>query len=102
MSERYTSPLALTSQFFFCGVPLRLDSYRGCGFQCGFCFARSRMGLGVVEQIRPGSPDYLAGKLRRSLYSDEPLGLVGQFLRKRTPIHFGGMSDPFQPAEKTY
>jgi hypothetical protein len=26
-------------------------------------------------------------------------GLVAQFLRRRVPIHFGGMSDPFQPLE---
>ena len=30
MPGRYTTPLSLTSQFFFCGLPLRLDSYRGC------------------------------------------------------------------------
>src|SRR5260370_28435355 len=26
-------------------------------------------------------------------------GMVAQFLRRRVPVHFGGMSDPFQPAE---
>ena len=25
--------------------------------------------------------------------------MIGQFLRRRVPVHFGGMSDPFQPAE---
>jgi DNA repair photolyase len=29
-------------------------------------------------------------------------GIVAQFLRRRVPIHFGGMSDPFQPAERRW
>jgi DNA repair photolyase len=30
------------------------------------------------------------------------LGIVGEFLRRRVPIHFGGMSDPFQEIERHY
>src|SRR5262249_25277318 len=44
MRKNYTNPLSLTSQFLFCGLPLRLDSYRGCAFQCYFCYARYRGG----------------------------------------------------------
>ena len=35
--------------------------------------------------------------------SDRPAsGVVSEFLRARMPIHFGGMSDPFQPAEAKF
>lgn len=101
MSPQYTNPLSLTSQFFFCGLPLRLDSYRGCGFQCSFCFARYRGGNTPEATVVPADPATLARILDRALNVGAP-GLIGQFLRHRVPIHFGGMSDPFQPAEQVH
>jgi DNA repair photolyase len=52
--DHYTTPLSLTSQFFFCGLPLRLDSYRGCAFQCSFCYARYRGGNTPNDSVGPG------------------------------------------------
>jgi len=104
MSKYYTNPLSLTSQFFFCGLPLRLDSYRGCGFQCSFCFARLRGGNTPNPQVIPANPETLERIFEKALRTDqsETSGLIGQFLRRRVPIHFGGMSDPFQQAEQTF
>lgn len=104
MSDSYTNPLSLTSQFFFCGLPLRLDSYRGCGFQCSFCYARYRGGNAPDPAVVPAD----AGTLRRVFDGaarrdpTQSSGLIGRLLRRRVPIHFGGMSDPFHPAEATF
>ena len=99
----YTTPIGLTSQFLFCGLPLRLDSYRGCGFQCAFCFARQRGGNTPEAVVVPARPESIRRTFERAFRSDEhSLGVVGQFLRRRAPIHFGGMSDPFQPIETRY
>jgi DNA repair photolyase len=96
----FEAPLSLTSQFGFCGLPLRLDSYAGCGFQCTFCFARFRGGNSHGAAIRPADGNALRGILDRAFNNTESsLGVLAQFLRRRVPIHFGGMSDPFQPAE---
>jgi DNA repair photolyase len=100
MSE-YTTPLSITSQFAFCGLPLRLDSYRGCGFRCSYCFARYRGGNKPSEKILPADATLVTRTLRRALESGGH-GLIAEFLRRRTPIHFGGMSDPLQPAEKRH
>jgi DNA repair photolyase len=102
MSDSYTNPLSLTSQFFFCGLPLRLDSYRGCGFQCSFCFARFRGGNAPQPNVIPANPGTVRRALQRAFRETPPLGLIGQFLRRRVPVHFGGMSDPFQLAERTF
>lgn len=102
-SLSYTTPIGLTSQFLFCGLPLRLDSYRGCGFQCAFCFARQRGGNTPESAIVPARPESIRRTFERAFRSDEDsLGIVGQFLRRRVPVHFGGMSDPFQPIETRY
>ncbi len=104
LKSYYTNPLSLTSQFFFCGLPLRLDSYRGCAFQCSFCYARYRGGNTSDAAVLPADPETLRRTFERA-FGDEPArpdGLIGQCLRQRVPIHFGGMSDPFQPAERTF
>jgi DNA repair photolyase len=100
VDERYTTPLGVTSQFFFCGLPLRLDTYRGCGFQCAFCFARQRGGHAPDPIVVPANPDSIKRTMQRASRLEENcLGIVGQLLKRRVPIHFGGMSDPFQPIE---
>lgn len=50
--------------------------------------------------MRPADPTALGRQLHRALaMPGATVGLVGQFLRRRVPIHFGGMSDPFEPIE---
>jgi DNA repair photolyase len=97
----YTTPLTVTSQFSFCGLPLRFDSYAGCAFRCSYCFARHRGGNNYGDSVRGASQDHLARSLHRA-FNDDAGGLVAQFLRRRVPIHMGGMSDPFQPIERRY
>ena len=104
MADKYTKPLALTSQFFFCGLPFRLDCYRGCALQCPFCFARQRGGAVPAHTIVPADSQYLRRMLARSLKTGgaTPPGVLSGFLRRRVPVHFGGMSDPFQPMERRH
>jgi len=99
----YTRPLTITSQFSFCGLPLRLDSYAGCAFRCTYCFARYRGGNNGGDFVRPADSQSLKRVFDRALHSEpEKPGVIAQFLRRRVPVHFGGMSDPFQPAEARY
>lgn len=99
----YTNPLGITSQFTFCGLPLRLDSYAGCSFKCTYCFARYRGGNTFGENVRPADPESIKRYFQSAFHSDTPkVGIVAQFLRHHVPVHFGGMSDPFQPAESRY
>jgi DNA repair photolyase len=96
----FTTPLTITSQFGFCGLPLRLDSYAGCAFRCTFCFARFRGGNSFGEIVRPARKTAIERVFRHAFEAGRsPTGLLSQFLKRRVPIHFGGMSDPFQPAE---
>lgn len=97
----FTTPLTITSQFGFCGLPLRLDSYAGCAFRCTFCFARYRGGNSFGEMVRPADPARLERVFLRAETMEYP-GVLTQFLRRRVPVHFGGMSDPLQPAELRY
>jgi DNA repair photolyase len=103
MTERFRNILTLTSQFPFCGMPLRLDSYRGCSFQCTYCFARWRGGAERSERVVAADPGALERVFRWTFQRDPTSsGIVGQFLWHRVPVHFGGMSDPFQMAERRW
>lgn len=101
--DHYTTPFALTSQFCFCALPLRLDTYRGCSFRCTYCFARYRGGNSPDSAVYAADPRSIENIFCRALTQrGAKLSIVGQFIRRRVPVHFGGMSDPFQPAESRF
>lgn len=108
-SQEYTSPFNVNNQCYFCGIPFRLDSYASnCEHSCIYCFVRSaektshsRKGKGEFLQVP--DPQDLKRTLILALDTDSPREDINiEWLRRRVPIHWGGMSDPFQPCEKKY
>lgn len=99
MKGDYRYFLSLSSQFPFCGIPLRLDSYSRCQFACRYCFASARGGAGGQSSIRVADPQRLGRRLSRLNKTAEARSAMDELLAARVPIHFGGMSDPFMPME---
>jgi DNA repair photolyase len=99
MATHYSTPLSLSSQIFHCSLPLRLDAYRGCSFSCSYCFARNRGGNTRTKAITFARDDALRRALQQATLNSPKQSAVTEFLRARVPIHFGGMSDPFQKLE---
>jgi DNA repair photolyase len=95
----YDYALAITSQFPFCSIPLRLDSYSRCQFACRYCFASARGGSGAPNGIKVADPKVLERRLRRLAQGARPRGVLDEMLAARIPIHFGGLSDPFMAME---
>lgn len=95
--ETYRYALAVTSQFYYCGLPLRLDSYSNCGFKCLYCFSLARGGNRGED--RPKIADASALERRLAEANESPDSVLKELLSHRQPIHFGGMSDPFPAAE---
>lgn len=105
--ETYESPLAVVEQFFFCGVPLRLDTYSGCDYDCHYCFARARdYGIGIGHYVRgnkviPTNPAIVKRALVKALdWDTKSSDIIIEWLRHHVPIHWGGMSDPFVTLER--
>lgn len=90
--------IAITSQFYFCSLPLRLDPYRSCAFRCTYCFALARGGnfTGAQAVLDPGSLDRRLARVKRGHLASA----VDEFLARGQPLHIGGMSDPFPPVER--
>lgn len=81
------------SQIFLCDVPIRIDSYYGCSHQCKYCFT-----------LRKGYRNLELGETAKGL-----LAFINGTRNKETrwcdwaiPIHWGGVSDPFQPIESKF
>lgn len=80
------------SQITCCDLPVRVDSYRGCDFLCSYCYGRWH-GVGFQEP-RPEEgvrtlKNFMEGERRQETnWCDWPI-----------PLHWGGISDPFQPCE---
>ncbi len=87
--------MSLTSQFYFCGVPFRLDTTPKCSLDCVYCFAKSRGGRRTSKELIADFGS-LQGKFRRVLEADtHNTDVNGEMLARRVPLHFGGISDPF-------
>lgn len=99
LRDDYSNPLALTSQFRFCGNPFRLDFYKFCSFGCKYCFARNIKGQDDFDYsyARFDIVDKLFYKAFET--NEETKNIVVELLRHKTPIHIGGLADPFQPIE---
>lgn len=82
------------SQCYLCDLPIRIDSYIGCSHGCKYCFAKK---FSDISKIKIGeSPSTLEAfiKGRRNKECN--------WCDWSIPIHFGGMSDPFQPCESVH
>lgn len=75
-----------------CDIPIRTDSYRGCGYDCAYC----------NEHIR--------GRSSAEVFAGEGIRALRAFIRGERdvttiwcdwdiPLHWGILSEPFQPCE---
>lgn len=90
MDQRYL--LAPTSQFYFCGMPLRLDASYRCDMNCSYCFSNLRCGS------RFKANNLLDFNTIKKYVEGKRKGVFNEFNNVKMPIHFGGMSDPFSNA----
>lgn len=99
--EQYYKYIGIKSIFYFCSLPLRLDSYRGCTYGCLYCFSQSlnNRESGFHYRAVPANPaDFI--KLMDSINHEGcRTSLVRSCLKRKIPIHFGCVSDPLQPQE---
>jgi len=94
--------ISITSQFYFCGVPFRLDSYKTCSFNCLYCYARTRGGNFGFQKQSFADPCKLEKLVRAALIYKKTSNAILECLFRKVPLHWGGMSDPFQPCENKH
>ncbi len=92
--------LGLSSQLPFCATPVRLDSVKDCSFSCGYCFARARDGFGRERSLQVADENHFRQRFER-IDRGIVQSALDEFLERKVPLQFGGMSDPFAPSPTT-
>jgi len=106
--QKFWKP-SLTSQFPVCPIPFHLDPYRGCLFNCRYCFARdlttfsrrnsANKSFTYVEGNRPEKiKSWLKRVIRKNKYDYKKGEEVA--IKERIPLKIGANADPFPHIEK--
>lgn len=97
-------PLNVSSKFAICGLPIRVDTYKTCSFDCAYCFSNNRKICEFEKQLKVANLKSLENRLERIFTNNEYdyTNFLDSLIADRITWHCGGMSDPFQPAEKEY
>lgn len=82
------------SQVYLCDLPIRFDNYNGCSHGCSYCFAQSFKDITKIKK------DEGVTALRR--FIEGRRNLETSWCDWDIPIHWGGLSDPFQPVERKH
>lgn len=82
------------SQVVLCDLPIRFDTYEGCSHGCKYCFVQRKKDISDIEK----------GETVKALinFINGQRSQDTSWCNWNIPLHWGGMSDPFQPCEKKY
>jgi DNA repair photolyase len=106
MNRKFWKP-SLTSQYSICPIPFHYDLYRGCHFNCNYCFARdfvvfSRRKRGLpFTHLEGNRPELFEKWVERTMgkdFYDYSRGEEVAF-KERIPLKIGATSDPCPPVE---
>ncbi len=102
----YGSP-RISTEVHDCALPLTFDQYSRCSFGCLYCFAAMQRcnAKGVAQAFRAGEVSSVdVAKIRRMFLGQEEKGtgryLYETLIRKRIPLHWGGLGDPADEYER--
>ena len=62
MDYKKFTPLNVSSKFAICGLPLRVDTYKTCSFNCKYCFSNNRKIMEFEKNLQIGNIDWLIKK----------------------------------------
>lgn len=81
------------TQVVLCDLPIRFDTYSGCSHGCRYCFTYRN--LKTLDNIKVSET---AQSLKN--FIDGKRAVETNWCDWNIPLHWGGLSDPFQPIEK--
>ena len=102
IEKKFWSP-SLTTQFMVCPIPYHMDTYRGCTYNCRYCFARdfvcfSRRKAEHKEfsYLIGNRADLLKNWIERTMKAPYNYNKGEEVaLKERIPIKIGATADPF-------
>ncbi len=112
MEKKFWKP-SITSQFIHCPIPYHMDTYRGCSFNCSYCFARDFVTFSrrnnkeehkkAFSYLVGNRADLLKNWIERTLKKDYDYNKPEEVaFKERIPIKIGATADPFPYLELKY
>jgi len=106
MNTKFWKP-SITSQFKVCPIPFHMDTYRGCVYNCNYCFARDLCTFSrrnskhkQFHYLEGNRPDRLEAWIKRTLAKDYDYNKAEEVaFKERIPLKIGATSDPCPPIE---
>ena len=81
------------SNVLICDMPLRFDTYKGCSHACEYCFVKFKTDISKIQN------DESAKTLLNFINKRRNGEVIEKIFDYDIPLHWGGVSDPFQPIE---
>ena len=104
LPEKYTSP-RITGEFCDCSMPLTLDTYSNCSFNCLYCFSTFQRAVGQsAENYLQKKAKAISVKKLKWYFENpnDPKNPFGHIIKNRITMQIGGLSDPFDEFEEKY
>lgn len=96
--------LNVSSKFAICGLPIRVDTYKGCGFGCTYCFSNNRKICEFDKELQIANLKSVERRLDKIFNQGkvDSTNFLDTLIEQGITWHCGGMSDPFQPVEQKH
>jgi len=102
LEKKFWKP-SVTSQFFHCPVPFHMDTYRGCLYNCSYCFARDFVTFSrrnsehkEFQYLVGNRADLLKNWIERTLKKEYDYNKAEEVaFKERIPLKIGATADPF-------
>lgn len=99
----YLSP-RWTGEIADCSLPVTMDTYSNCSFNCVYCFSQYQRGIGG------GAEDYKlkhvksinVDKVKKIFSGEDTTSEFYKYIKTKRPIQYGGLSDQFDGFERKY
>lgn len=101
MSTKKFNPINVSSKFAICGLPIRVDTYKTCSFNCKYCFSNHRKIMEFDKVLQIANLKLLDKRLEKIFNGKgDNKNFLDVLIKNGITWHCGGMSDPFQPIEQ--
>lgn len=102
MVEYYGSP-RWTGEIADCSMPMTMDTYSNCSYNCQYCFSQFQRALGGCKE------NYLRKKVKwvnpdkiKKMFLNPDSSQFGEYIKQRKVMQWGGLSDQFDENERMY
>lgn len=87
--------LNVSSKFAICGLPIRVDTYKSCAFQCAYCFSNCRKIMEFEKTLQVANIKQVERKLDK-IFNKKQVDITNfldTLIANGITWHCGGMSD---------